>query len=320
MIKNTNQLIQEIYRKAYSTPIAEFKQSCFDLIAAHFNIDSGTWITRCERDSKFYNNDSFTYQLPPNFIEHCHHIPTVSQQIEQVFGIVLGHQGKTLDILDIVPEQDWFKSDMYKMYCEEFSLYHSVMTVSVNPLSQAMNLITLARHDIDQKFTEAEKKSFDFLYPNLIEALRVNILNAFQQKTDTPYAFRAVSDVYSNLIEAEEGFLNLLHSKSLIKDNKLLLKISEIKANLQVDNLTFKTHNHNGIVYIEVIPPPVLKTLSKRKIEVCKELIKGKSNKEIAKTLNLSPNTVNNHLKEIFKDLNIKSRHQAIAYLTRQNL
>ncbi|WP_029406712.1 helix-turn-helix transcriptional regulator [Thiomicrorhabdus sp. Milos-T2] len=319
MIKNTNQLVQELYRKAYSKPINEFKQCCFDLISEHFKIDSGTWITRCEIDSKFYNNDSFTYKLPENFIEHCHHIPTVSRQIEQVFGVVLGNQGKTFDILDIVPEEEWYESDMYKMYCEEFSLYHSVMTVSVNPLSQTMNLITLARHDPEHKFSEAEKKSFDFLYPNLIEALRVNILNSFQQKSDTPFAFRAVADFYGNIIEAEEGFLNLLHSKSLIKDNKVLFKISTENNNLQVDNLIFKTQNHKGIVYIEAIAPPVIKTLGKRKIEVCKELIIGKSNKEIAKTLNLSPNTVNNHLKEIFKALNINSRHQAIAYLTRQN-
>lgn len=52
--------------------------------------------------------------------------------------------------------------------------------------------------------------------------------------------------------------------------------------------------------------------LTKRKFEILALLCKGLSNKEIAKTLNLSPQTVKVHLSEIFRELNVKTRLSAV--------
>lgn len=317
-LSDSNHVIQNLYREAYRTPVAEFKMKAFNLLADHLQIDSGTWVTRTEQRVPFYEQDSFTYQLPEGFMEHYHELSTVSTQVHQVFGVMLGNLGKTMDILDVVPEEEWFGSDMYQLYCQEYNLHHSLMTVLVNPVNQVMNLITVARHDPDRAFDVREKQIKEFLVPNLIEALRINILNSFSQENGNQEAYRGVFDRYGNVIEAEEGFLNLLNQKDLIVDGKLKVNLQSDLTDCQLGEITLNFQNHNGLVYAELSTLPLHERLSRRKLDICNLLAQGQSNKEIALKLSISPNTVNNHLKEVFKALQVNSRQQAIAYLIRQ--
>ncbi|MFW0859230.1 MAG: ATP-binding cassette domain-containing protein [Dehalococcoidia bacterium] len=62
------------------------------------------------------------------------------------------------------------------------------------------------------------------------------------------------------------------------------------------------------------IPP-----LTKREEEVIKLLAQSKSNKEIAKELYVSEETVKSHIKSIFRKLGIKSRAEAASYLRQRD-
>lgn len=55
--------------------------------------------------------------------------------------------------------------------------------------------------------------------------------------------------------------------------------------------------------------------LSPREVEVCRELVTGASNNEIARALFIEPKTVKNHLNSIFAKLGVSSRSHAIALL-----
>jgi len=55
------------------------------------------------------------------------------------------------------------------------------------------------------------------------------------------------------------------------------------------------------------------KTLSSRQRQVLKGLVEGKSNKEIAKALNISGGTVKNHLVALFRVLGATNRAHAVA-------
>ena len=52
--------------------------------------------------------------------------------------------------------------------------------------------------------------------------------------------------------------------------------------------------------------------LTPRQRQVVTEMCKGKSNKEIARTLGMAESTVKLHLTEIFKTIGVKTRAQAI--------
>jgi LuxR family maltose regulon positive regulatory protein len=52
---------------------------------------------------------------------------------------------------------------------------------------------------------------------------------------------------------------------------------------------------------------------SRRELEVLEELIQGRSNKEIARALDMTEHTAKYHLKNLFAKLQVERRTQAIA-------
>jgi DNA-binding NarL/FixJ family response regulator len=57
--------------------------------------------------------------------------------------------------------------------------------------------------------------------------------------------------------------------------------------------------------------PPV--SLTAKQHSVLKELVAGRSNREIATRMNISTDTVSSHLKEIFNRLSARNRTEAVV-------
>jgi len=57
--------------------------------------------------------------------------------------------------------------------------------------------------------------------------------------------------------------------------------------------------------------------ITTRQAEIVKHLLKGKSNSEIAQTMNISVLTVKSQLTHIYKEYNVKSRLQLMYKLTK---
>ncbi len=55
----------------------------------------------------------------------------------------------------------------------------------------------------------------------------------------------------------------------------------------------------------------LLESLTRREYEVLSLLSKGKQNKEIARSLNIAEHTVEQHLKSIYRKLNVCNRVEA---------
>jgi DNA-binding NarL/FixJ family response regulator len=64
----------------------------------------------------------------------------------------------------------------------------------------------------------------------------------------------------------------------------------------------------------------VIDELTAREIDILELIVEGKTNKEIAYTLNISENTVKIHLRNILEKLHLKNRIQAAVYAVRQGL
>jgi DNA-binding NarL/FixJ family response regulator len=60
--------------------------------------------------------------------------------------------------------------------------------------------------------------------------------------------------------------------------------------------------------------------LTPREMEVLQQVAKGLNNREIAKVLFISENTVKNHVRNILEKLHLHSRMEAVVYAVREKL
>ena len=63
-----------------------------------------------------------------------------------------------------------------------------------------------------------------------------------------------------------------------------------------------------------------LESLTRRELEILKQIAGGMFNKEIATNLNISERTVKNHISNIFKKIDVSDRTQAAVFAIRNNV
>ncbi|MCQ2497814.1 MAG: response regulator transcription factor [Lachnospiraceae bacterium] len=91
---------------------------------------------------------------------------------------------------------------------------------------------------------------------------------------------------------------------------------------------------YNGEQYIETSMIPALnsrvinrdidkekiESLTKREVEILKQIAGGRFNKEIADSLDITERTVKNHISNLFKKIDVNDRTQAAVFAIRNNL
>lgn len=87
--------------------------------------------------------------------------------------------------------------------------------------------------------------------------------------------------------------------------------IIQIELGMDISQRGSKTN----IPTIDTINKSATDTISEREYDVIKELLKGKSNLEIANNLFVSMNTIKTHLKNIFSKMSVKSRAELVNKL-----
>src|SRR5690625_391156 len=130
--------------------------------------------------------------------------------------------------------------------------------------------------------------------------VKVLILSSYTSEEYIRPVFQARADGYIiKEMEAEELVSSI---KDVIQGEKVIHpNILEI-----IDNTGNLPHERNA--------------LSAREIDVLKEIVKGKSNKEIGEALYVSEKTVKTHVSHILNKLEVSDRTQAVIYAIKYNL
>jgi len=79
-----------------------------------------------------------------------------------------------------------------------------------------------------------------------------------------------------------------------------------------------KTHQHGEVSVGEPQAPAPAIPLSPREVEMLEYVARGNSNKEIAKLLKISDQTVKNHITSILKKLSVNDRTAAVVHAIRR--
>lgn len=120
----------------------------------------------------------------------------------------------------------------------------------------------------------------------LIRALDFGISGYLTKDVNIAILYKAIEDIYNGKEYIQENLIPIV-------DNRILNRDIDLE---KINNLT------------------------KREIEILKQIAGGRFNKEIADYLNITERTVKNHISNLFKKIDVNDRTQAAVFAIRNNL
>lgn len=127
---------------------------------------------------------------------------------------------------------------------------------------------------------------------------------------------------------AREVFAQKIAGTALVTDSEAVLIDAE-GARVSVEISSVPLHRGDRLIgvfgqFVEQDdvphPPAHHPALTPRQTEILRELQRGRSTRQIAEELHLSPDTVRNHVRHVLKALGVHSRLEAVAVARREHL
>lgn len=125
--------------------------------------------------------------------------------------------------------------------------------------------------------------------------------------SEIEYLIKAVDIGASGYILKDSGSLELKQAINVIMNGESYIQPSLLPA------LNSRLINRD-------VDKEKLELLTKREIEILKQVAGGMFNKEIANNLDISERTVKNHISNIFKKIDVSDRTQAAVFAIKNNI
>jgi PAS domain S-box-containing protein len=125
---------------------------------------------------------------------------------------------------------------------------------------------------------------------------------------------------------AREVFAQKIAGTAVVTDSEaVLLDSSGARIEVEISSVPLRRGDRLIGVFGQFVqregPPPIAHpSLTPRQSEILVQLQRGRSTRQIAEELHLSPETVRNHVRHVLKALGVHSRLEAVAVAQREHL
>jgi len=311
-----------LYRSGRERRLETFQDWAFSELENLIPFDGGFWSRAGieEGAGRLYANH--LYKLPPITIEVWGRY-----QDRDVLGkLALAAQGRTVNVTarDVTADPE-----VLDQIVSRFGLEYVLTTCIIDPLTSLISAVTVFRDAKGPPFTEAERQLMERVTPHLVEAYSANRLIRLLEtrRPDSPFAYataacdgeallHVVSPEFAALIALEWPAwhgpkLPIPLAERLTASGKPLSQ----KAVFRGARILVRFEPVNELIWLRVRVKEPADELSPRETEVARLIAAGQSNKEIARSLDISPFTVRNQLNTIYGKLGIASRAGLAALL-----
>jgi DNA-binding CsgD family transcriptional regulator/GAF domain-containing protein len=246
-----------------------------------------------------------------------------AQMIASVMTIHLQYE-KTLALLDLHLMRLSNLNDMSKVInvtsdvgellhiigdLAQYLVSSKLVTIVIGNRYHHVENYLISKEQLDEYINYLEKCCFDRKYKhkeNLLLKLNKTsfgfMIEAFFLLSEKVKGVLAVHVEKEEHLKEAEVYLTTLLNFSLERIKKLVIG-----------------NNSEPVLSSEKESKELLECLTKREKEVLKQLIQGRSNREIANNLFISVHTVKNHISNIFQKLGVTDRSQLIAMVYKLN-
>lgn len=305
-IDPADRVIGQLYRAAASTTPGSFRYWALARVRSTIPFDGALWGTGAITSKRFHT--CTVTGLPRDF-------QTVLEEtlpINPLFRPILAQLDTPVARSDILDDEAWFSSDIYRHCFSHFGISHLLSTAHIDPDSGVHSLVTLYRRDRNQVFTPAERSRQGRLAYHLVNAAS----HAFFRHLNRTYGRRrqdsaaAVIDRQGLFHEAQPSFFSLLDQHFPTRAPRSLpFELPPAGESLTAGALCVATETISSeLRCVRIWPVGPLDQLTARERDVVYAVAHGLSFKQAARKLDIAPSTVANHLYRVYRKLSLNSR------------
>lgn len=313
-----DKFISQLYRKSLSVSLKEFPTWALDLLRQVIPFDGAIWGTGHTTTKKFHTQ--VTLDVSEDiFNKLLEHLP-INPIIEQITQSL----GSAINMSDVISDEKFYHSELYHKCFKPYEIERILSSINLDERSGIFTLLTLYRYDREHLFTPREQKLQSRLLYHLMSCFAYRQLFEISQQTatennqDKEY-ISALCDVKGIYHCVTQQFFDVL-DEHMPKNSHQTFPINSFQNNNHFiqNNLHFSIKAVGELFKISIRVINQLDSLTSREQEVIEGVSHGKTFKQIAKELALSPSTVSNHVYRIYIKLGINTRSELIALVQKK--
>ena len=227
-----------------------------------------------------------------------------------------------MNLYDVVPRTQWESMSIYRDYCKPNGIEHALSTAIPDRQTGLLTVLAIFRDDYAHGFSAEEQRMKNLLTPLLADARNLNLFMQLKAGISAAAMPCALCDIRGVLRESEPAFVELLVREwpqwqgPALRFTPELLLAGQQEAEFHGSAITIKLSVCHDLVLLQARRRDATDQLTAAERHVMEQLMQGKSNKEIARALHISPKTVSHHLHSIYKKIGVANRKQAQAKFT----
>lgn len=314
-----SELLLTLYQAAREQSVTEFQDAALNLIKPAVSFDSATWATgrMTPGGLEFFN--AHLYQEEPGRL--ADYIAIKEQ--DTVAAEAARYLGRTINfhVPTVYAYPD--KADI-RDYAQRQRHLNGLSTGNTLPANKLLYWIGFYRAEADRQFTETERQFSQYLVPHLQQALMMNWHMHLQQTPQCHSNNRApaaIIDQQGTLYHFEPDFIELLqlewpraNDMHLPAQAHQMIKHSFPKPYLG-ETIVLMSQQINTLLSLRIRKRLPIDELTKRELSVARHVAEGRTYKEVAKLLGISPTTTRNHIQRIHARLRVRNNAELVAQL-----
>lgn len=310
-------LLLALYGSARDVPLEAFQEQALLMLKALLPFDVARWGSGVRDAQGVVFHAPYLYNDSPESLKA--YAPVRSH--DKVAFYCLAHPGVTVNCY--LPEQSRHSKEL-QAYALRYGHEHGLVTGFHNPQTGVLASVSLYRASAKRAFSEEQRQLMQLVFPHLQEALKISQTLQAERYRQVDGGDRwsvAVADLGGVLTFTEPKFAEAMqeewpgtpeHSVPRELFQHLLATPHQPFAGHSVVVMPFFTKR---LIFLKARAREDLDNLTHREREIAELVAAGLTHKEVAKTLNIAPATVNNHLRAIHVRVGARNNAELAAQL-----
>ncbi|MDN7858179.1 LuxR C-terminal-related transcriptional regulator [Burkholderia cepacia] len=309
-------MLLDLYAVAARSGIGEFEYRFFSLLQALIPFDAAWTGVATHVPTGPVMHNSFLYRLPHAFFSDWKRVRDCDPLAHRTLH---GAHGHAVRLSVVEPGLD----ARFRDWCVKYGLAQLMCVCTLDRRFGLTTFMSIYRQGLNRPFSDDDARRFEEVIPHLAAALTINRAAQLTRERGDAVApaARALCDNFGVLHHADHGFDDVLRTEwpawaGARVPEPLVAHLRRQPAQPFVgDALRIQCVPVAGLFQIEARPRSLLDRLSPRELAAIRHYGAGRSHKEVAQQMAISPTTVRHYLRCAYRKLGMHDKSQIAGVL-----